>query len=289
MVKIISWCFYIDKDNENTHMTLTRLPEYLMGLKCNQRAARLWFPEWKLRLYFDEEVKTISPEIWNLVQDISIYGSPEIELVPCRPGHHPMIERYRPFIEEKDGVCIVRDLDSILSKTDADLVNLWLANQNSDLLSYEEYLMSNTMGGGVGIKMNRVKYSPSKGYTKHKNGRARDEPWLWQFLEENELLLNGTSYKTRMDCHGTYYIKTRYVAPKVVTTTAVRKMKWIEEPVLWIVPFYDYYKGLFTETPLDFSSIVAQIRKLRIRPEHVGVHRFHREEIIKKIHTGWCR
>lgn len=62
-----------------------------------------------------------------------------------------MVERYRGLVEQDVDVCIVRDLDSILSKSDANRINAWLKDDGSDVFRYREYRMAYewSMGGGM--------------------------------------------------------------------------------------------------------------------------------------------
>lgn len=69
-----------------------------------------------------------------------------------------MIERYRPLVEQESGICVVRDVDSILSLTDAKLIEAWLNDSESDVLAYTEYKMSYiAAGGGVAVKLDKVR------------------------------------------------------------------------------------------------------------------------------------
>ena len=47
-----------------------------------------------------------------------------------------MLERYRPLMEMKTGVCLVHDIDSVLTLTEAKIVNAWLQDEESDVLVY---------------------------------------------------------------------------------------------------------------------------------------------------------
>lgn len=58
----------------------------------------------------------------------------KVEIVDCRPMMHPMVERYHVFFDRDVDVSIVRDVDSILTKLDADVVNNWINDERYDVL-----------------------------------------------------------------------------------------------------------------------------------------------------------
>jgi hypothetical protein len=266
MSKVISWCFYVDCKN------LERLPEYLVGLKCNQRAARLWFPDWKLKMYIDPKTKTDYPSVYQYVNEIAQYGEPPIELIDCRPDSHPLIERYRPFFDSDVSVCIARDVDSILSKTDADIVNVWINEKDFDVLQYLEHWMSSRsiMGGGVGFKRNAVVAESIQKhyYSKEDRSRGFDEDIIAAILLECVPKSRWKSYTTRMTNLGIYYLK------KMDNTLP------IDSTILWPVPFFDTssgyayeYPGLkWLETEKDVGKITDYAKTVTIRREHTGSH-----------------
>jgi hypothetical protein len=47
---------------------------------------------------------------------------------------HPMVERYHVFFDSNIHVSVVRDVDSILTKLDADIVNNWINDERYDVL-----------------------------------------------------------------------------------------------------------------------------------------------------------
>ena len=134
---------------------LIRLPEYLIGLRYNVKAAEKWFPDWELRLYIDKSVQN-NLVLKSFVQKIATSSKTHpIQLIQCRDGLNPMVERYRPLVDQTIDVCITRDVDSILSKSDMEKVESWLMDDNSDVLRYREHKQSENggMGGGIGIKV----------------------------------------------------------------------------------------------------------------------------------------
>ena len=276
-MKVISWCLYIDSDNIN------RLPEYLFGLRCNQRAARVWFPGWKLRLYIHASVR-ISPAVWKYVDEIASYGYPKIELIDCDVGKNPMTERYRPFVDDSVDVCIVRDLDSILSKVDADMVNQWLNNDNMDVLRYREYQQekSRAMGGGIGIKC-KITHDKKLVDSTSFGRRGYDECKLEHFLKNNTDYTRHIEVLTRMTMFGVYCLYNNNIN---------------NATILWTVPFYDTIYGLACNQLgyeyLECASIrqiVEHVKDLSIKREHIGAHYDHHNQTIIAFATthGWIR
>jgi len=274
--KVISWCLYLDPKNKK------RLPEYLVGLRCNQRAARVWFPGWDLRLYIDETVEN-SEEVAQFVKDVTEFGCPKIEVRKCREGLNPMLERYRPFFDDDVAVCIARDIDSILSKTDADLVNRWLEQDEFDVLRYREYQMPCkwSMGGGIAVKTRAFTGKPDFREVPRIKllGRGHDEPALAKILEHIPEQ-RQSQIVTRMLDNGVYCL---YANDE-------QKAK-----VLWNVPFFDWECGYLPNEPetawlaqASLSQVVKFCADYKIRREHIGSHYdHHRIKIVQN--TIWFR
>lgn len=276
--KLISWCLYVDPDN------LQRLPEYLMGLKCNQRAARMHFPDWKLRLYVDKTLDQC-PEMADYVRDLAHYGTPEIDLVQCREDSNPMVERFRALLDDTVDVVLVRDVDSILSRTDADLVNAWLEDDDDDIdvFRYREYQMNCrwSMGGGMGGRTRAFASHLDHLDVVKKRGRNQDEGVLAQMLSHIPLE-RQREVITRMTCEGTYMMMdSMHKQPKDCT-------------VLWAVPFFDGERGWGYECHPELRGatvpqVVEWCKGASIRREHTGAHyEHHRDTIVKKT-EGWVR
>lgn len=281
-MKVISWCFYVDEKSNKE-----RLPEYLFGLKCNQRAARFWFPDWTLRLYVDVSVSE-HPSVFNYLFDICEYGSPKIEMIPCRNGFNPTVERYRPFFEPGVQVCLARDVDSILSKTDANYVQSWLdgAYGEVDILCYREYMQFTytCMGGGIAVKCAKFEGLDDTFYATPclKYERGIDEKQLKNLLAGKK----------------THHILTRMTGEGIYCVPTYLKTKPCESKLLWTIPFFDAPKGyaynyesckwlILTETTID--QIVEFVKTLQIRREHIGAHWIQHSEKILHTTTEWIR
>ena len=276
--KIISWCFYVDPNNAR------RLPEYLLGLRCNQRAARMWFRDWELRLYIDETVRA-NPKVAEFIKSTTEYGWPSIEVIQCRAGVNPMVERYRPMLENDVAVCLARDIDSILSKTDADLVDKWLADDGSDVLRYREYQMMCkwAMGGGVGVKTRAFKgVDIAEVPLITKQGRGHDESALAKMLMKIPEA-RQTEIITRMLLNGVYC----FYQPDSANTK--------EAKVLWPTPFFDCYNGYADNKRENWrlkdashDVVVLFCEEAKIRREHMGGHwDHHRDALVNG--SQWVR
>lgn len=297
---MISWCLYVNNNDTS------RLAEYLVGLRCNQEAARLFFPGWKLRLYVpqyflsengdgvnseDMEDFAKNRDVVEHVRGLS-KQDPPLELIAFRPGQNPMIERYRPFFDDIDNVkaCIVRDMDSILSKADADLVNAWLEDDTKDVLWFREYLMQTyPMGGGIGVKTRVMSGRKADMYLKCQDqGRGHDEPVLESVLchcEENRI----TKVATRMLDNGVYCL---YLGDENATAR--------ECPVLWSVPFFENETGRASEYPLfptegehellsffaPIKTIVSWCNWFPVKPQHLYPQDY-RDEVTHDL--DWVR
>ena len=281
--KVISWCFFVNLEN------ISRLGEYLVGLKCNQRAARWWFPGWQCRLYYDAKGLSCFQIIKTYIENICNNGTPAIEMLPVREGYPSINERYRPLFDPNVSVCIVRDIDSILSKPDADRVNDWLNNSTCKVLKYREHYMrpDYVMGGGICVKghfLNEQKYikpcSAKKG---------DDERMLCNLLKDSEPAIQ--TMVTRMTESGIYYIfdGNKFKPPCC-------------QELLWLIPFYDvtagfaeYYRDdqLHMKNPESITEIVEFSKKFPIKRELIGHHWFHHKTTIDntKLDTNeeWIR
>lgn len=304
MSKVISWCFYVEPK------CMERLPEYIAGLKCNQRAAKRWFPGWKLRLYISKAKAETETRLWEFIDEIAKFHDPPIEVFECDPDVHPTLERYSPFCDPTVDVCIARDVDSILSKTDADIVNDWVCDDRYDVLQYREYMMTaiDIMGGGVGLKRSGfVRKSGVQGpvgihivdkaYTRRSptlpggigelKGKGFDERSLSKFLMAYTDMSRWKTYVTRMSSVGDYYL----LPEKWSVTTEPSDLV-----LLWTTPFFDAKDGYAYRQPgfewlekSDIRAITDYVRNMFcIRPEHTGSHWPHHSAKISAGKT-WVR
>jgi hypothetical protein len=194
MRKVISFCLYYVQDDSSIFL------EYLLGLKYNHKARNLWFPDWEIWLYIDITIK--SKQI--LMDYIRSFNDPIITIKEIDNENNPMIERYRPIVDPTVDVVICRDIDSILSKTDAEYVSKFLEDDSKDVMCYREYKMEYiSMGGGVAVKtrniIDNIIYIPIK-----KNRlRDYDEDILDELIKltERDRIV---SYETRMLNDGAY-------------------------------------------------------------------------------------
>lgn len=263
---------------------MERLPEYLAGLRCNQRAAKRWFPGWSLRLYISKLKAEGEPELWSFIDEIAKFNDPPIEVYECDPNFHPTLERYRPFCDPTVALCIARDVDSILTKTDADIVNQWISDDRYDVLQYREYMMNDDgiMGGGIGLKRSCFKLGcpteiVKKEVTRFQSGELKgkgfDESSLAKFLKAYTDRPRWKSYITRMTEVGDYYL-----LPSADTDSL--KLEPRDMVLLWTTPFFDIPKGFAYCQPgfewlenANIARIVDYIKNVfTIRPEHTGSH-----------------
>lgn len=288
-LNVISWCLFINTAFD----AWSRLPEYLFGLKCNQRAARVWFPGWQLRLYIDASV-TENSSVYNYVSDIARYGEPQIELIPCREGCNPMIERHRPFADQRVNVCLVRDLDSILSRTDAEIVQHWMNDTNYDVLRYREYQQSRNlaMGGGIAIKCHTLPLDlkiPTDKYWQ----RGHDENVLATLLTIHTDHQRHYVLATRMADNGTYFLLDH-------NREDVLCCRPDECHILWPMPFFYCENGFLHQCAgnewLECASLEKMVEYLQtfsIRREHTGSHHKHHHAILCRDEKGrileWIR
>ena len=221
---VISFSLYVDK--------MKAFPLYWLGLKFNIDAVKRWFPGWTIHLH----VETSLIEQHSLLKGMAAYAADcgvALKVVKCRKGTHPMVERYRPLMDLTSGVCIVRDIDSTLSLTDAKIVDCFMKDPNRDVLRYLEHKMDGeiiAMGGGVTVKLD--KKFPCKdietvfGCTR---GRDFDECRLSSWLKRATNVERHAVVQVRMTWDGTYCLDYYRGAPKI----------------LWGCTFVHNYEGRF--------------------------------------------
>jgi hypothetical protein len=218
------------------------------------------------------------------VREIAEFGLPKIELVSSREKCNQAVERYRAFVDVDVDVCLVRDIDSILSKTDSDLVNNWLMDPTSDILRFWEYKMcfGMCMGGGIGLKKRSMRSIQSIPFTERKT-RGEDEQILNSILKNVEKS-GETVVATRMLDNGTYCLFFENIANQDEDNAII----------LWTTPFFDLKKGYASSRKenswLEESTenCVLFCKEQVVRREHVGAHlEQHREKIINC--SKWIR
>lgn len=279
-MNVISWCFFVNRYNTS------RLPEYIFGLRCNQRAASIWFPQWKLQLYIDKTVSHSCPEVFQYITEIC-NEEPKIDIIECRDGFNPTVERYRPFFDSNVNICLARDIDSILSQTDAKYVEQWLNGDfgNVDILCYREYKQPSTtcMGGGIAIKpqhfLSEGGSTPFLATPYQRFTRGVDETQLEKLLE----VTKSHHIVTRMTSEGIYCIPVDF-----------EKTKAVDSQILWTIPFFDALNGYAHNYPnndwLEYATTdkkVEFVKQLTIKDEHIDVIQ-HSTKIVKND-TEWIR
>jgi hypothetical protein len=197
MRKVISLCLYYRQDAND------RFIEYILGLKYNHKARNLWFSDWEIWLYIDTSVK--KEQI--LMDYIRSFNDPIITIKEIDNENNPMIERYRPIFDPTVDIVICRDIDSILSKTDAEYVSKFLEDDSKDVMCYHEYKMGYiSMGGGVAVKTRNI-VEPNNICIPIINNRLRDydEKILEELINSVTTLRDRiVSYETRMLKNGVY-------------------------------------------------------------------------------------
>lgn len=255
MRKVISWALYLTKNG--------RFHEYLMGLKANHMAVQLWFPDWELVLYIDDTIDN------DVLEYIKSFNDPPFKTILCPNDRNMMVERYRPFLDPKIDISIARDLDSILSKVDADNLNKFIADDSKDAMYYREYQMDSPMGGGMACKKNIIKYIDT--ITRH----FADEPLLEYITNRYVPVDRRTIYTTRMLENGVYHL---------IDNT---EQKPIECQILWTIVFCSGYKldeyCILDKVFNDIRDMIKYVKKEGVSYKYLHSYvPMYRREIVQK-------
>lgn len=121
-------------------------PLYIHGALVNARQTKEFFPDWSVRIYYDD---TVPPET---IEELSHFD--HIKLIKVNDGTYGMFWRFRPLFEDNLEAVIVRDLDSRLSWRDVRCVKEWLESpyRLSVVRDHEEHYKVPIVGGLFGIK-----------------------------------------------------------------------------------------------------------------------------------------
>lgn len=200
MSKVISFVLYYNKEYLLGHTRF--ILEYLSGLVLNAINIADKLPDWEMWVYVDTTawdhqlcrmiVKWLLKKgliKMKLIEDISV---------------NRMTSRYSPAYDPNVEITVVRDIDSVMTDLDFELIKEW-ENRDERVLRYHEYKMGEgwCMGGGFGVKGTIKKMESSSKYCFQRN---EDEPFLKRTIDYNEISLDQmwTIY-TRMNVKGSYF------------------------------------------------------------------------------------
>jgi hypothetical protein len=188
MSKVISYSLWRTPESKDW-------PNYLLGLCLNARIRPLLFPDWQVRVYVDDSAWRSAPQLLHSLCDL-------VDLRAIPKSVHPLMARYLPLWEAHHAV-LVRDLDSILSATDADCVAKWLTGKER-ILAYREYVMEYaTIGGGLGVRNSPLSNTlvDSGDALTLRDWRDHDEMLLDELIQRYD----SQTHWTRMDTEGHYF------------------------------------------------------------------------------------
>jgi hypothetical protein len=98
-------------------------PAYSVGMRKNVQLAKEFFPDWKVKIYFDDSADP---------QTILRLGfEPNVELEHLEKPIYGMFWRFFAMAEKDADYVIIRDADSRLDEREAKAVNDWIASGKS--------------------------------------------------------------------------------------------------------------------------------------------------------------
>ena len=185
MRNVISYCYFV-KRHKDASLYRDRHYEYLLGLLFNLVARDKYFPGWWIYVYVDDIVLQETNQVIDEHKNIDALAHADARrlfldiLTPLITKNDDSLRikiiyrkfqnnwisttwRFLPFSQTDTAaddkshttVCMVRDLDSILTLTDAQHVERFIKNPKKKLLVYHEYQMSplSSCGGGFAVKV----------------------------------------------------------------------------------------------------------------------------------------
>ena len=93
-------------------------PMFLHGAVVNAKQCREFFPDWKVRMYHNESIKS------DLLETLHQHGVETIRVEP--KGTYGTFWRFRPLFEPEHEYVMIRDVDSRITWRDVRCVNEWL-------------------------------------------------------------------------------------------------------------------------------------------------------------------
>ena len=152
--KVISYCLY-SPYTEWSDVLVSEFHRYIHGLEQNLKLRDRYFPSWIIYLYLDQTL-VYDCEINEILKKAN-----DVRVIPFFVNHrdpsangminHHAVQRYKVLWDKSVDVCIIRDIDQLLTAEDAKLVNSWIDGTNYLYLVYKWSRMTLfAMGGGFG-------------------------------------------------------------------------------------------------------------------------------------------
>ena len=275
---VISYSLYVGD--------LKDFPYYWLGLKMNIDAVKQWFHGWTIHLFIEKSLRSDCARFVQTIIAYAVASGVTLKVIPCREGAHPMLERYQPLLNPffTKGVCIVRDVDSILSLTDAKIIDAWLQDPDRDVLTYLEYQMRESLciGGGIAMKMDK-KLSYTDVFTTvigTTRGRNYDEWRLAEWLQTVTNVDRWAVVQVRMTDCGTYCLDYYHGSPKVLWANSCRA--WAD------IYGYDRLVDKKIKTMDDCEKACVKLVETTCSEKYVHSHtQANREKLL--VGKDWCR
>jgi len=118
---------------------------FLHGAIVNAKQCREFFPDWTMRLYYNDSVPS------NIIETLKSLG---VELIRVdRDGTYGTFWRFRPLFENHERV-FVRDIDSRITWRDVRCVNEWIESGKKYIVvrDHDEHYKTSIMAGLFGVR-----------------------------------------------------------------------------------------------------------------------------------------
>jgi hypothetical protein len=165
-------------------------PRYSIGAIRNCELAALHFPDWVVRIYYDD---TVNAEHIDLLK-----AKNNVELVDCTNLRHiaPCFWRFLAAFESEDNIIISRDSDSRLSERERNCIDEWLGSEKKysvirDHVRHYDFPMLAGMWGVKG-KLSDILHTQMLDVASSNNYYTIDQVYLrdyvWPFAKDNVLI-----------------------------------------------------------------------------------------------------
>jgi hypothetical protein len=170
--KKISFCLYGDNI------------KYYAGAEKNIILSKEYLPDWEVVIYYSPN--NFLKDYVNKLSDLGATLINVEDIEESKKITYPMFWRYLIFFEE--GISIIRDLDSRISKRESEYIKKWEESGKDYFIIRDHPWQSQVPGGLIGLKLNNKKICDFFNHfiTNNGQGWGIDQEMLCKFFEDKD-------------------------------------------------------------------------------------------------------